>query len=260
MPTERLCASVSRMGGERDVSQARVASPHGRRYVPPNSAKTTLSVALAGTKKRSYAKSSLLTSSDCNPDIELYYAGDLSLLRERCVAVVGARRATIEGKERAATFAAKLAKAGFVVVSGLAKGVDTVALKQAIASGGRVIGVIGTPLDRVYPAENSALQEEIYRHHLLISQFPSGTRVYRSNFPKRNRLMALLSNATIVVEASDTSGSLHQAVECSKLGRLLYITRALANDDKLKWPKRFIGKPGTFVIDDTKAAEMRLFA
>src|SRR5207247_10097113 len=101
--------------------------------------------------------------------------------------------------------------AGIVVVSGLARGVDTEALSAAIAAGGRVIAVIGTPIDKAYPAENKRLQEQIYSEHLLISQFPPGRRVYQSNFPERNKLMAAISDATVIIEAGETSGTLHQA-------------------------------------------------
>jgi DNA processing protein len=138
-----------------------------------------------------------------------------------------------------------------VVTSGLAKGVDTAALSAAIDAGGRVVAVIGTPLEKMYPAENAALQEAIYRDHLLVSPFPAGEQVYPSNFPKRNRVMAALSDASVIVEASDTSGTLHQAAECQRLGRWLFIMRAVAEDEDLKWPSKFIGKPKVAVLSTT---------
>jgi DNA processing protein len=101
--------------------------------------------------------------------------------------------------------ARKLSDAGIVVVSGLAYGVDTVAHTAALAQGGKTIAVLGTPLDKASPSENSDLQESIYREHLLISQFSSGEKTHRSNFPLRNRLMATISDATVVMEASDAS-------------------------------------------------------
>lgn len=100
----------------------------------------------------------------------LYYQGDWSLTEKRCVAVVGTREPSSDGYKRAAKVAAVLAEKGFIVISGLARGIDTAALTGAIAAGGRVIGVIGTPLGHHYPPENRDLQDRIAAEHLLISQ------------------------------------------------------------------------------------------
>lgn len=185
-------------------------------------------------------------------DVDIYCSGDLGLLQSRCVAIVGAREVSIEGKSRAYKLARELSQASVVVVSGLAKGVDTAAHMGAIENGGRTIAVIGTPLNKAYPAENAALQEEIHEHHLLVSPFADDERVFRGNFPKRNRVMALLSDATVIVEASDTSGSLHQAAECVKSNRWLFIMRAVAEDRSLSWPHKFIGKPKVAVLTSTQ--------
>ena len=126
------------------------------------------------------------------------------------------------------------------MVSGLAYGVDTVAHTTAIETGGRTIAVIGTPLDKASPAENKRLQEEIYREHLLISQFAEGSRIFPSSFPQRNKLMATLTDATVVMEASDTSGTLHQAAECTRLKRWLFIAKSVVDDPALSWPKDFL--------------------
>jgi len=172
-------------------------------------------------------------------------------LRQPCVSIVGTREATDVGWQRARRLGRELAEHSVVVVSGLAKGIDTAALTGAIDVGGRVIAVIGTPINQAYPIENAALQEKIYQEHLLISQFPLGERVFPSNFPKRNRVMAALSDASVIVEASDTSGTLHQAAECQRLGRWLFIMRSVAEDRRLKWPARFIGKPKVAVLAST---------
>ena len=132
---------------------------------------------------------------------------DESVSSKHALAVIGARKASELGRRRARQFARQLAENGVVVVSGLADGIDTEALEAAIDAGGKVVGVIGTPLSKAYPAKNAELQEAIYRDHLLISQFPSGARVFPSNFPARNRTMAALSDASVVIEASDTSGT-----------------------------------------------------
>src|SRR5437879_3348576 len=91
----------------------------------------------------------------------------------------------------------------------------------------------------------SCLQERIYREHLLTSQFAPGKMVFQSNFPERNRLMAAISDATVIVEASDTSGSLHQAAECVHLGRWLFIAKSLAENPSFRWPKDFAQYPSS---------------
>lgn len=182
----------------------------------------------------------------------LFYSGDLALVRRPCVAIVGTRSVSPAGAARARNLARDLAKAGVVVVSGLAKGVDTEALTGAIEAGGKTIAVIGTPLDKAYPAENKRLQEEIYREHLLVSQFPWGSRVFQGNFPMRNRVMAAISDMTVIIEAGETSGTLHQAVECNKLGRWLLISRDVVENKALTWPESFIRKPWTRVFSSSE--------
>jgi DNA processing protein len=145
----------------------------------------------------------------------------------------------------------ELAEEGLVVVSGLAKGVDTEALTAAMAAGGRVVAVIGTPLGNAYPAENKRLQERIYREHLLVSQFAPGSHVFPSNFPARNKLMAVLSDATAVIEAGDTSGALHQTAECVRLGRWLFIAQSLLDDTGVTWPANFVRYPITKALRST---------
>jgi DNA processing protein len=128
-----------------------------------------------------------------------------------------------------------------VVVSGLAEGIDRAAHTAAIDHGGKTIAVIGTPLDKVYPTKHAGLQRRIYREHLLLSPFSWGDKFVPTNFPERNRIMARLAMATIIIEASDTSGSLHQAVECLEVGHPVFIAAAMLDNPKLTWPRRFIG-------------------
>ena len=187
------------------------------RTVPPDQ-QSRLSVAPAGT---------------------VWCAGDITLLRQRCVAVVGTREVSPDGASRARRLARELTEAGVIVVSGLARGVDTHALSSAVDSSGRVVAVIGTPIDKAYPAENAELQERIYREHLLVSQFAPGSRTFKSNFPERNKLMAALSDATVIVEAGDKSGTLHQATECVRLQRWLFIARSVLTDTRYTWPSTF---------------------
>lgn len=174
------------------------------------------------------------------PD-RIFYQGDLSLLQQGGrVSVVGSRKPTREGILRAQKVSRELVAHGLIVVSGLAEGIDTVAHTIAIAQGGRTIAVLGTALDNPYPASNKGLLEEIARDHLVVSQFPFKSPFQTKNFPIRNRTMALISHATIIIEASEKSGTRHQGWEALRLGRLLYILENVANDPSLSWPKEMM--------------------
>jgi len=173
-------------------------------------------------------------------DIIIYYAGDLTVLARPAVAIVGTREASPVGLQRADWLSRKLSEANVCIVSGLAKGIDRAAHDGSIAVGGKTVAVIGTPLNKAYPADNAELQELIYRQHLLVSPFAPGEVVYKSNFPARNRVMAAVSDATVIVEASDTSGTLHQAAECTRLKRWLFISKAIVDDPAITWPAKFL--------------------
>ncbi len=174
------------------------------------------------------------------PD-QLFIAGDQSLLTEgRRVAVVGSRKASPEGLARARVLTRALVKHGITVVSGLAGGIDTAAHEEAIQSGGRTIAVLGTPLSVAYPASNRGLLERIKRDHLAISQFPEGYPFKPENFPRRNRTMALISDATVIVEAEEKSGTRHQGWEALRLGRLVLLMQSVAESPALTWPKEMI--------------------
>lgn len=170
----------------------------------------------------------------------LFLQGDLSLLRQVKVSLVGSRKPTQDGLKRAARLARELVARDVIVVSGLALGIDVVAHRTAIAEGGRTIAVIGTPLDNVHPRAHRELQEEIARHHLVVSQFPSGHPVLPRNFPMRNRTMALIVDASVIVEAGDGSGTLSQGWEALRLARPLFIMRSVVETSGLKWPAEMI--------------------
>ncbi len=171
-----------------------------------------------------------VTVPGCRP---LHIAGDASLLDRPAVAVIGSRRASEEGLALAADVAASLVAHGYVVLSGLAAGIDRAAHEGALRAGGRTIAVIGTGLDEAYPREHAALQERVWREHLLVSPFAAGTRTARWHFPARNRVMARLSVATVLVEAEEGSGTRHQVAECLALGRVVLAQRGLAG--RVSW-------------------------
>jgi len=153
----------------------------------------------------------------------LYVEGSMPLpIRDMKVSVVGTRSPTEDGMVLCQEIVRGLVKSGVVVVSGLARGIDTVAHRTAIEEGGKTIAVLPTPLNICYPPENSELLSLIKKEHLVVSQFMIGEPVRRENFLKRNKLMALISNVTVIVEAGERSGTFVQAKECLKLGRPLF--------------------------------------
>jgi DNA processing protein len=146
----------------------------------------------------------------------LYIRGKLLPQDEWCLAVVGTRRSTVYGRQAAEELVTDLARNKITIVSGLARGIDSVAHQSALAAGGRTIAVFGCGLDIVYPAENAALARDITKQGALISEFPLGTRPRADNFPRRNRILSGLSLGVLVVEADDTSGAMitaHLALE-----------------------------------------------
>jgi DNA processing protein len=181
-----------------------------------------------------------------------YFAlGDPSLLREPKVAVVGTRNASEAGLAACRALTQSLTGVGIVVVSGLARGIDRAAHETAIDAGGRTIAVIGTPIDRVYPAEHRALQERIAREHLVVSQFPTGWRTRPESFLARNHTMARLAHATVVVEAGEVSGALALAREALRLGRRVFVREVSVADSRLTWPRNLLKAGASLLRDDS---------
>ena len=145
-----------------------------------------------------------------DPPIVLYGLGNwLDCINSPCLGVVGSRRCTTYGRNAAMMLSRDLAEKGVCIVSGFARGIDSAAHEGAIEANGKTIAVLGTGLDRVYPRDNHNLKDEILENGgALITQFPLGTPPLRDNFPYRNRIISGLSNALLVIEASERSGSL----------------------------------------------------
>jgi DNA processing protein len=192
----------------------------------------------------------------------LYYQGAWEIVEARGIAVVGSRKASPEGRQRAAQIARALVERDFTVVSGLAEGIDRAAHDAALAAKGRTIAVIGTPLGQYYPRENRDLQQQIAADHLVISQVPVlryGRQAPPQNrlfFPERNVTMSALTEATVIVEAGETSGTLTQARAALHQGRKLFILDSCFKDARLTWPARFEAEGAIRVtrMDDIWAA------
>ena len=164
------------------------------------------------------------------PPQQLYCRGNISLLKSFCVAVVGSRKLTKYGMWAAGAVSRKLAGAGVTVVSGMAKGADTCAHRGALEEKGNTIAVLGCGLDITYPASNRALKEEIACRGLLVTEYPYGYPATRYTFPARNRIISGLSQAVVIAEAGNNSGSLITAGFANDQGRSVYVMPANINN------------------------------
>lgn len=157
-----------------------------------------------------------------DPPTLLYVRGNPALLGRRSLAIVGSRNATPQGLQTAAGFSRTLAAQGIAIVSGLALGIDAAAHQGALTAGGETVAVIGTGVDRLYPARNKALALEIIERGAIVSEFPLGTPALAPNFPRRNRIISGLSRGVLVVEAAPESGSLITARLAAEQGREVF--------------------------------------
>ena len=192
-------------------------------------------------KKGDGVYSKLLANTDGTPPF-LFLKGNVHLLNEKSVCVVGSRNASVESMKKTEKLVKALIKRNIVVNAGLAKGIDTATHKTALENGGRTIAVIGTPINQYYPKENKDLQLSIEEKGLVVSQFPPCNPVYRWNFPTRNGTMSGISLATIIMEAGETSGALRQADYALKQGRDVLIPQSAINNSSISWPKKYIKK------------------
>lgn len=201
---------------------------------------------------------------DAKHPIELlYYRGYWDLTETPSVAVVGTRHPTESGKARTRKLAHLLVRSGYTVVSGLAQGIDTEAHMGALDAGGNTIAVVGTSILRAYPKANAQLQEYLANRMLVVSQVPIlryETQTPRTNrffFPERNITMSALTEATVIVEAGNTSGTLIQARAALAQGRKLFILKSCFEKPDLTWPKKFEEK-GAIRVNDFDDIERHL--
>ena len=190
----------------------------------------------------------------------IFVAGELHPGDVRSVAVIGTRRASDDGLRAATATADVLAAADFTVVSGLAAGIDTAAHTAALRTAGRTVAVIGTGLNRSYPPQNAPLQREIAERGAVVSQFWPDSPPRREAFPQRNATMSGLALATVIVEASPTSGARIQARRALAHGRPVFLLSSTLTD---RWARELSQRPGAQVIetpDELVAAVDRLRA
>ncbi len=182
----------------------------------------------------------------------LYLRGDKSLLLDdRTVALVGSRQASEEGKRNTERVVDILGRNGIIIVSGLARGIDVTAHIAAIKNNFKTIAVIGTHLNQYYPSENREVQLEIEKKGLIVSQFSPSTKTERWFFPLRNGVMSGMSQATVIMEAGETSGALKQATFALKQKHLVLIPQNIFKIPGITWPAKF-EKKGAIKVNSPK--------
>ena len=181
----------------------------------------------------------------------LYYRGNLpDFEKELCISVVGTRSLTMEGQRNAYNLGFGLAKAGALVISGMAKGIDSVAQKGALYAGGSSVAVLGCGIDVIYPRENLALMEKMVRVGAVLTEYPPHTPPAGQNFPVRNRLISGLSKATVVVEADMNSGAMITARLAKEQGRELFAFPGPVNNHTSKGTNHLLSEgAATAAID-----------
>lgn len=156
-----------------------------------------------------------------DPPIGLYRKGDY-VVAQPCIAIVGSRRTTLYGQAVAKKLGAELARLGFCVVSGLARGIDTAAHEGALSVGGKTVAVLGTGIDIIYPSENLGLYRRIAESGAILTEFPFGRKADKQSFAMRNRIVSGISQAVVVVESDVSGGAMITARFAGEQGRLLF--------------------------------------
>jgi len=202
-----------------------------------------------------YPKS--LLNIDLSPLI-LYYKGNVKLLNEKSIAIVGTRKPTLYGRETTRYFASSLSKAGLVTVSGLAYGLDMEVAESTLNVKGKTIAVLGGGLDKIYPAQNTNLAERIVcEGGLLLSLYPPKREPTKYSFLERNRIISAISLGTIIIEAGESSGTLNTANHTISLGKELFVVPANINSVQSKGSNKLIEElPETFTISPERVLKV----
>lgn len=186
-----------------------------------------------------------------DPPVLLYVRGDLALLKAPQLAIVGSRHASRQGVQIAKDFAQHLSSVGMCITSGLAHGIDTAAHEGGLSGQGSTIAVIGTGIDRIYPASNQDLARQIAEQGAIVSEFPLTTRPLSQNFPMRNRIISGLATGTLVVEAALRSGSLITARQAMEQGREVFAIPGSINNALAKGCHQLI-KQGAKLVETSQ--------
>lgn len=237
---------------------ALVALPAGRRTFSRSAAQKEFELArrqnirLLAFDDPEYPEN-LRAAEDAPPVI--YVRGQINCLRQPLsLSIVGARNASLNGRKLASQISCELTSQGIMIVSGMARGIDTAAHKGAMFAlnrTGSTVAVLGTGIDIAYPAENQKLCEQIAGQGAVISEFPLGTEPSAGNFPRRNRIVSALTDGTLVVEASLHSGSLITARLALEQGRDVFAVPGFPTDERSAGPNKLI-KDGAFLVENAE--------
>lgn len=185
-----------------------------------------------------------LLKSDFRPPA-LRVRGEIVLQDMQSVAIVGSRDASSYGKEMTEFFATELAKAGITIISGMARGIDSIAHRAAIAAGGRTIAVLGSGLDVIYPPEHKELYNEIIKYGAVVSEFPDDTPPFKQNFLQRNLTIIGLSKAVLVIEGTEKSGTLFTGNRAAEMGKEVFALPHLTESPSSFVPHRLLNNGAT---------------
>ncbi|HEY9596897.1 MAG TPA: DNA-processing protein DprA [Cyanophyceae cyanobacterium] len=195
-----------------------------------------------------------------NPPPVLYYRGQVELQENQgmkpMVAIVGTREPTDYGKRWTRKMSVALAKHGFTVISGMAAGIDTEAHRGCLDAGGRTLAVLGTGVDLIYPPRNRSLYEQILQHGLVLSEYPAGTQPNRAHFPQRNRIIAGLSRAILVMEAPTKSGALITAYQANEYCRDVYVLPGRLDDEQSKGCLGLLSRGAHVILNEGHLLEL----
>ncbi|MBV9684121.1 MAG: DNA-protecting protein DprA [Solirubrobacterales bacterium] len=260
-PWVEYAALVEERGSAEAVFDEELGSPGGQTTLlpePAESADELIETARSDLERWAARGMRLVTvlDSDYPPNLRavhdrppmVFVAGTLRQSDARSVAVVGARQATPSGIEQAAKIAEHLVDRKYTVVSGLAAGIDTAAHTTALSRHGRTLAVIGTGLARAYPPQNQPLQRRIADQCAVVSQFWPDSPPTRRSFPMRNAVMSGIALATVVVEASHTSGARIQTRLALAQGRPVFLLGSLV--DRQAWAREYADRAGTHVVHE----------
>ena len=195
-----------------------------------------------------------------SPPPLLYYRGVVDLTEnygtKPAIAIVGTRYPTKYGRDWTKKISHTLTKQGFTVVSGMAAGIDAEAHKAALTAGGRTIAVLGTGVDTIYPHSNSQIYHEIGQQGLILSEYPAGTKPDRKNFPPRNRIIAGLSRAVLIMEAPQRSGALITARYANEFCRDVYVLPGSLNNSQAMGCLNLLNRGAHVILGETELLEM----
>lgn len=229
----------------------RLSRRGGRERVPPPAEEVAAEIAALARLGGRFlladdAAYSPLLGEIHDPPVALAACGDPALLQRPAIAIVGSRNASAAGRRLTERFAGELGQAGFVIVSGLARGIDAAAHRGSLEHG--TIAVVAGGIDHVYPPEHADLQAEIARHGLLLSDQPMGLVPRAGHFPRRNRIVAGLAQATLVIEATETSGALITARLAAENGRDIFAVPGSPMEPRSRGCNRLI-RDGAMLVE-----------